>query len=66
MGALNIFLECPRCRSSRFDVPESPRGDSACQCIVCGEWYTYAELEREATQKVRAALSSTFPHLVVA
>jgi hypothetical protein len=43
---------CTQCGSSDLDVGATPRGDEPVSCRQCGQWFTFAELERAALAKL--------------
>ena len=48
-----LLLQCDRCGSTRFEIPEHPVSDDVVTCTACGTSKPYEELETGAIAKRR-------------
>jgi hypothetical protein len=58
-----MLLSCPHCKADSLDFPQLPRGDDAVECLTCGHWFTFAEVENVALYDARQLLARSFPFL---
>ena len=55
--ACPVVIHCLNCGSDRLDVRGQPRGDDIVECLCCGDWNRYLDLELATVETIRHSMA---------
>lgn len=58
---MELSIECPKCRGTKFIRTENPRGDEPVTCASCASSFHYSELEALAIESAQGTLARPMP-----